>query len=108
MYMIDFKPENQYLQYIFAFFGGHTDWAYFPVIPWLAYILTGIAFRCFLEKQPELSDLARDVKILWIIIPGTILLLLSLPWASSITWQLEGENGYYHHSVWFFGWNFYN
>jgi hypothetical protein len=103
-YVVDPVAGKSVVNYGRAFFTGAKDWSYFPVLPWISYILTGVFFRMLLVRIPKLPDLADDARILLIIIPAGIMLVLTLPWASSITHNLEGIGSYYHHGIEFFGW----
>lgn len=89
--------------YLLAFFGGIYEWSYFPLFPWMAYVLTGYA--CFLfTEHVSWANREKLLKFAYLIIPMTILTILSLPWASVITANLKGEGGYYHHGILFFLW----
>jgi uncharacterized membrane protein len=43
--------SNGVWKYIFPFFWGGAYWSYFPLFPWLAYPLTGMAVYKLMEKQ---------------------------------------------------------
>ncbi len=89
--------------YFAAFFLSSAPWAYFPVVPWYAYVVAGFVFRLILQKYPpppsrEIRRRFRQLIPLW---AG---LFVTLPWAVAVTADLEGPGGYYHHGILFFGW----
>jgi len=89
--------------YITAYIFGTAGWSYFPLFPWFAYVLTGYAFSLFLRQTPVIKKI--DVKNHFVyFIPLWIAVILTLPYASAITHNLEGSGGYYHHGILFFGW----
>jgi hypothetical protein len=104
MFTPEIQNDNTLLSYVQTFFTGHTAWSYFPLVPWLAYILTGISFRCLMVRYPSLTSLGTDMRMLWFIIPGTFVLLITLSWAASVTNDLQGDFGYYYHTPVFFSW----
>lgn len=98
------QPDRYPLQLVFAFVAGTSSWSYFPLFPWLGYVLAGMWLRGFLNRYPSASLLAGDSRSLFIIVPFMVLLTITFPWASGITRNLEGVNSYYHHGLAFFGW----
>ncbi|HRY31456.1 MAG TPA: acyltransferase family protein [Bacteroidales bacterium] len=87
------------LQYLAAYLGGNYPWSYFPLIPWLAYPLTGYA-AWMLERKYSLGAASgRYFSILLLLM--ILSLLITLPWAVSISHHLPS---YYHHGLPFFGW----
>jgi hypothetical protein len=95
--------ELHFSAYVLAFFWDTGGQSYFPVFPWLAYVTTGYSLRLLLG-QPKIKEwLERSVN-LFILIGGVLILLITLPWASSVTHRLTGPGGYYHHGIVFFLW----
>jgi hypothetical protein len=90
-------------KYAIAFFWGTLEWSYFPFFPWFAYVLAGYAFRLFLKQTIWGAKLDIQNQFIYFI-PLWIGVVITLPYASSITHNLEGPNGYYHHGILFFGW----
>jgi len=91
------------VSYFAAFITGGAGWSYFPLFPWLAYVLSGYAFGLLLNNSgwPGKIDLKNRY---YFAIPFWILIILTIPWASGITSDLQGPGGYYHHSLLFFAW----
>jgi len=99
----DIGNEKSVGNYLRAFITGNRDWSYFPVFPWISYILTGFSFRLFLSN-PLIAEKADQTKLQFFSIPVWIVLIITIPWASAITYTLNGETGYYHHGLLFFCW----
>lgn len=91
------------LKYGIAFVWGSAEWSYFPVFPWLAYVLAGFAFRLFVKQTPKIGHIGIQSQFIYVI-PLWIGVILTLPYAARITHTLEGTGGYYHHGILFFGW----
>lgn len=90
-------------KYAIAFLWGTLEWSYFPLFPWFAYVLAGYAFRLFLKQTPKINGLDVQNQFIYFI-PVWIGIIITLPYASSITHNLEGPGGYYHHGIIFFVW----
>ncbi|MEI6433757.1 MAG: heparan-alpha-glucosaminide N-acetyltransferase domain-containing protein, partial [Bacteroidota bacterium] len=101
--MTDTGSENSPGAYLFAFIAGTREWSYFPLFPWISYILTGFSFRLFL-RNPVLADKVDPMQLQFYTIPIWIGLIVTFSWASAITHTLKGANGYYHHGFLFYGW----
>lgn len=43
-FLLDYSFEQPFLKYAFSYIYGASWWSYFPLFPWLAYSLAGIAF----------------------------------------------------------------
>jgi uncharacterized membrane protein len=92
-----------YQQYLNAFLTGGAEWSYFPLFPWIAYILTGYSFRLFLSNVEWVKRI--DIKEhFYLAVPLWLVILFTLPWASTVTSDLAGSGGYYHHGILFFLW----
>ena len=89
--------------YIAAFFWGSSEWSYFPVVPWLGYVLAGYAFRLFIVQYPLLNKIDVQKQLLYFI-PLWIGIMITIPYASVITHNLSEPGGYYHHGILFFVW----
>ena len=81
-------------KYAIAFLWGTLEWSYFPLFPWFAYVLAGYAFRLFLKQTPKINGLDVQNQFIYFI-PVWIGVIITLPYASSITHILEGPGGYY-------------
>ena len=85
--------------YFTAYFIGGTDWSYFPLLPWLAYPLSGYAFL-----RLETFFLTWSWHIYFkVFVALVFLLFMGLSWnyASSISYDLKE---YYHHGLGFYLW----
>jgi len=89
--------------YITAYIFGTAGWSYFPLFPWFAYVLVGYAFCLFLRQTPAMKKIDVQNNFFYFI-PLWITVILTLPYASAITHNLEEPGGYYHHGILFFGW----
>ena len=96
-------PGNSgFSPYVSAFFWGGAAWSYFPLFPWLSYVLAGYAFNLFQHvKFIKKYDLKQSI---FAIIPAWLFILATLPWAAGITCNLSGAGGYYHHGILFIIW----
>jgi len=98
-----FGNGTGYLAYVNAFLWGNFEWSYFPLFPWLAYILIGFALRLFVNKYPILSKSTSGHYIVFSI-PLLIISGLTISYASGIAHNLNGAGGYYHHGILYFAW----
>jgi hypothetical protein len=89
--------------HVIAFLWGTEEWSYFPLFPWYSYVLTGYAFRLFMQQSPLAKKLDIQNQILYFI-PLWIGVIITLPFAAGIASNLAGPGGYYHHGMIFFGW----
>jgi len=82
--------------YLWAYVYSENWWSYFPVVPWLAYVLAGILFNLLEEN---LKTIYYQFK--WPIFAVTaIVLVFTLRYGIHISSHLEQ---YYHHGMLFFG-----
>ncbi len=93
-----FKPpvlEGQ-SAYFLAYFYSNSWWSYFPVIPWMAYVLTGYLFNLWQEQILLFyKSWSRFV------IGGVVVLLIAtINFGFQISTDLPV---YYHHGVLFYG-----
>ena len=99
-YLLNYIPENEFLLYLSSLFYGSSKWSYFPLFPWLAYPLTGIAF--YQIKYRFDFSVLKDAKVLF---PVSVLCVLfsifTARYAVSVSYQLPL---YYHHGIKFFLW----
>ena len=92
-------PENEILNYLQAFFLGGAEWSYFPLIPWLAYPLTGYAFKLFEIKYLK-GEASVKLKISLIGVFG-VLFIFTASYATNISHNLKE---YYSHGIIFYFW----
>lgn len=90
------------LKYPLAYVAGHYSWSYFPLVPWLAYPLTGYTFA-LMEKQVLASRITPRYLLVSLIVTSLVL-LYTLQQAVALTHDLQR---YYHHGLLFFGWTLY-
>jgi uncharacterized membrane protein len=103
-FLIQYGYSEGFKGYFNAFFIGVSSWSYFPIFPWMSYVLAGYAFKLLINKALWIQTLQIKER-LSIFIPGLIVLLLTLPWAVPVIIDLEGSDGYYHHGILLFLWN---
>ena len=99
-YLLHYIPTNKSLQYITAFLYGSANWSYFPLFPWLAYPLAGIALSQ-LQQRYDFSFFYLPKTKLFIGFLSILFMLLTFYYALSITSNLPL---YYHHGILFFIW----
>jgi hypothetical protein len=93
-----FKPisADGVSAYFWAYVYSESWWSYFPVVPWLAYVLAGLLFNLLEEN---LKTIYYQFK--WPIFAITaIVLVFTLRYGIDISSHLEQ---YYHHGMLFFG-----
>ncbi len=95
-----YSNESTTGTYFMAFIQSNSEWSYFPLIPWLAYPLTGYSFRIFEEKYLK-DTLSLKIKISLIIVLSA-LFLFTVNYAVVISHSL---NVYYHHDIVFYSWS---
>lgn len=82
--------------YFWAYVYSESWWSYFPVVPWLAYVLAGLLFNLLEEN---LKTIYYQFK--WPIFAITaIVLVFTLRYGIDVSSHLEQ---YYHHGMLFFG-----
>lgn len=87
---------NSGLKYLQAFFYGYYHWSYFPLLPWLAYPLTGYAFG-LMQKKAFYEKMSRAENYIW---AGSLIVsLLTFRYVFTISTNL---GLYYHHDWQFF------
>ena len=99
-FLIQFIPENITFKYITSFFYGTTHWSYFPLLPWLAFPLTGFLIYSLIPKV-NLNFLTLTKFKIIVIISSFVFLVFTIKYAISISSDLEL---YYHHSFLFSMW----
>lgn len=99
-YLVTYIPENNSLKYVTAFFYGSAQWSYFPLFPWLAYPLTGMALYQLQQRyQVDISVTTKTNKAL--ALGALLFVILTIGYAISIASDLPS---YYHHGILFFLW----
>lgn len=99
-YLMNYLPENSVLKYLTAFIYGSAEWSYFPVLPWIAYPLSGIALYQWQQHHDLSFFYLPKTKLLF----GIIFLLffaLTFQYALAVSSNLQA---YYHHNALFFIW----
>jgi len=98
--IVEFIPDQQDTgpgTYLWAFIFSKTWWSYFPVIPWLAYPLSGVIFH-IIEPRIIVVTLNRFYNTGIIIVSGLIL-IFTMVYGINIASDLHS---YYHHSYMYF------
>lgn len=93
-------PQSGTINYFSSFIYGSGDWSYFPLLPWLAYPLTGFVFFQFSKAFKTLSIESFYMKTL-ILAGYAAFLYFTYSYASGISKNLMA---YYHHGILFFVW----
>ena len=108
----NFSPETDVMRYICSFIYGCSKWSYFPLFPWLAYPLIGIAFYQF-KKQYGVTDINKSISDIFkkpeaqrffkqmMGVVFFLFLLLTGRYAVSVASNLPS---YYHHEFIFMVW----
>jgi hypothetical protein len=99
-YLVQYIPEENTLKYVTAFFYGSAQWSYFPLFPWLAYPLTGMAFYQLQERYDIGVTLATKTNQA-LAIGALLFVILTIGFAITIASDLPS---YYHHGILFFLW----
>jgi len=102
-FLPEFGSGTSTLAYINAFLWGNFEWSYFPLFPWLAYILLGYGLHLLSNKYQLLSKCKSGHCIVFSI-PLLIASGLTIIYASTVSHKLNGVDGYYHHGIIFFAW----
>jgi len=94
-----YSGESQLLKYVLPYFSGFFPWSYFPVFPWMTYVLIGFTFRLAIKKNllPALSSKT----IAYIFVALILLLVFTFGFGLRISSILEV---YYHHNIVFVLW----
>ena len=91
--------DSLVLKYLLPYLHSDAWWSYFPVIPWLAYPLVGLAAGIALKKYPwNIKSWAINPNIFLIIL---LLVLLFSGYGFRVSTNLTV---YYHHGPVFFAW----
>ncbi len=85
-------------RYVTAFFGGTAEWSYFPLFPWLAYPLTGLALHAYGLQKWKLIPAWGKGLIMGFSLVGFI---LGLKMGFNVSTILPE---YYHHNLVFYLW----
>ena len=89
------EPTSIAIKYTLPFFFGNSWWSYFPLFPWFAYPLLGVAFANASGLRSRFLSLPTTYR--WLAV-GTLsaTLLLTLPFALANIIELHS---YYHHDI---------
>ncbi len=100
----EFSGPHSFYLYLMAFIAGGQPWSYFPMFPWLAYILAGIAFGLFHHQVPSFNNFRQTTPFIGILVLVFAAVAITSPWAGTVIRNLTGPSGYYHHGFLFFIW----
>ena len=95
-----YSNESTTGTYLMAFIHSNSEWSYFPLIPWLAYPLTGYSFKIFEEKYLK-NTLNLGIKVSLTVVLSAFF-LFTVNYTTGISHSLEV---YYHHDVVFYSWS---
>ena len=95
-----YSNESTTGSYLMAFIHSNSEWSYFPLIPWLAYPLTGYTFKIFEEKYLK-NTLNLGIKVSLTVVLSAFF-LFTFNYATGISHSLDV---YYHHDVVFYSWS---
>jgi len=95
--------DSSFITYVIAFLWGTSGWAYFPLFPWFAYVLAGYAFHLVTKQFPQVNKTDFNRSYIYFA-PLWAGIIITMPWAAGITYNLSGYGGYYHHGILFFVW----
>jgi uncharacterized membrane protein len=98
-FVYPFHDTNSVIAYLMAYVGGNYSWSYFPIIPWLSYILLGVWF-CSFEKR-YFKEGFKNRQLLLIAITAFVFLAAGSFYAFRTAVDLPA---YYHHNLIFFLW----
>jgi uncharacterized membrane protein len=83
------------LSFLTAYFYSDVWWSYFPIIPWLSYVLIGYVFKLVESKIHKTL-----INFKWYIFAGiSVILFFTFNFGFNISSNLEE---YYHHNIFFF------
>lgn len=99
-FCLRFVTENISLKYISSFVYGSNWWSYFPLFPWLAYPLMGLAFYK-LKQQFNIGKLYSSLPQIMVMLSFFLFMAFTIFYAVSISSNLQA---YYHHGLLFFLW----
>ncbi|MGZ4079048.1 MAG: heparan-alpha-glucosaminide N-acetyltransferase domain-containing protein, partial [Bacteroidia bacterium] len=99
-FLLKYIPDNLFLKYISAFFYGSCKWSYFPLFPWLAYPLAGIAFYQ-IQKKYDPGFMNTTISKLITAVLFIVFLAFTLKYAAGVSSDLSS---YYHHGLIFVLW----
>ncbi len=91
---------DSFIKYINAFFWGNYAWSYFPLLPWIAYPLTGYCFY-LLRSREVLPNYSSKTKILFFVL-WIVFIAFTIHRAIATSANLQE---YYHHGILFFFWS---
>ena len=98
--LMHYSSQSKVYTHVFAFVYGTGKWSYFPLLPWFAYSLAGMAFYNITQRYDFSILNGVGAKVLLIVLFG-LFMTLSFPYAVSIASNLQE---YYHHGMLFFAW----
>ncbi len=99
-YLPVYSGQSVWVKYVQAYFWGYASWGYFPVFPWMAYVLAGYVFYLIINKLPAII-FSFKIRLLLVIVL-TVFLAMSFNYGLRVASILEV---YYHHSLLYFLWD---
>jgi hypothetical protein len=99
-WLMDYSSSSKVYTHVFAFVYGTAKWSYFPLLPWFAYSLMGMAFYNITQRYDFSVLNGVGAKIALFVLFG-LFMTFSFSYAVSIASNLQE---YYHHGMLFFIW----
>lgn len=94
-----YSGQAGWLKYLQAYFWGYYSWSYFPVFPWMGYVLLGFSFS-LLNNKYRLTEFSGNTR-LYAMVVLFIVLAFTFTYGLRISGILEI---YYHHNLMYFIW----
>lgn len=92
-----FKPpeSGETMKYVWAYFYSDVWWSYFPLIPWVAYVIVGYVFK-LLESKLDIKSKRKTFRLLIVsFIYVSLIIYSGLDVSSNL-------HEYYHHDAFYF------
>jgi hypothetical protein len=92
--------SNIFLKYFLSFLQGASSWSYFPLLPWLAYPLTGFILSRLFQRGSEISSPDAKAKLAMLL---GLVVFLGFTFRDAVRTSADLSK-YYHHGIVFFLW----
>ncbi len=97
-FLLQYKTDFIFLKYLSAFLYGSTPWSYFPLFPWIGYIIIGMIF---FKSKIDFKILEKPIVKISICLLFIVFLFFTINYAVALSSNLQS---YYHHGLMFFLW----
>ena len=99
-FLVQFQTENEILTHVSAFIYGNYHWSYFPIFPWMAYPMIGMAISQIHRKHDLEKIITQKVQPIIFVI-GVLFIGFTIKFGITTSADLQE---YYHHGILFFCW----